>query len=87
MGDKPLLQKDTADGKAARTTIQTIVGFVAGLFTAVWQVPGVPEAVGHYFDTNGPGLLLALGISAAIAGTVGGAIAFVWNVLRGQKAS
>lgn len=86
MSDKPLLQKDTADGKAARTSLQAIPAFFAGLVVAIWSVPGVPEAISNYFAVNGPGLLVALGISAAVAGVVGGAIAFVWNILRGKKA-
>lgn len=85
MSDKPLLQKDTADGASARTSLQVIPAFFVGLALTIWQVPGVPEAIGKFSAANGPGVLLALGLAAGGAAVVGGTIAFIWNVLRGKK--
>lgn len=66
--------------KGIRTAIQTFIAtfvvFFTGLFWAVWNVPGVPEAVAVYVSDNLPTLAAGLGIST---GAVSGLLAYVWN--------
>jgi hypothetical protein len=70
---------DTALVRGARTGIQgfigTIVTFLVGLVMAVWNVPGVPEALLNYVGNN---LIL---VAAAVALPVG-VVSFVWNLIR-----
>lgn len=70
---------DTALVRGVRTFLQAILTFLGGLVVAVWNVPGVPEAVHTYVTSQGPGLLFTIGLPLAL-GT--GAVSFLWNVLR-----
>lgn len=60
--------------KGVRTGIQAIVGSVIGLIAVVWAVPGVPEAVVQYAQTNWLPILLTIGIPSGI-------VAFIQNKL------
>lgn len=68
-------QQDSAFSRGIRTSLQAASGFILGLFTTIWAVPGVPVAVMHYLTNNALALAVAFGISS-------GVIAFVWNLLR-----
>jgi hypothetical protein len=70
---------DSALIRGIRTTLQALLAFMVGLVLAVWQVPGVPEAVHTYISNNLPNTLLAFGLPLAL-GT--GLVSFLWNVLR-----
>jgi hypothetical protein len=52
--------------KGVRTGIQAMVGSVIGLIAVVWAVPGVPEAVANYAQTNWLPILLTIGIPSGI---------------------
>jgi hypothetical protein len=60
--------KDTAKGKGVRTAIQTVGGVILGLFTTVWAVDGVPEAVMNYLSTEA---IILVGTSSVFAGVIG----------------
>jgi hypothetical protein len=69
------MNKDTAVMRAVRTAIQTLAGVVLGLFTTVWAVPGVPDAVLTYLASNALVIGTAFGVPAGI-------VAFAWNYFR-----
>lgn len=69
------MSNDSALARGIRTGIQAFIGFLIGLLTTVWAVPGVPEAVLAYLHSNALQLALAFGVPAGIVG-------FAWNVLR-----
>lgn len=69
------MNNDSALARGIRTALQAFIGFLVGLLTTVWAVPGVPAAVLAYLQSNSLQLALAFGIPAGIVG-------FVWNVLR-----
>ena len=71
----PVIKGDTALIRGVRTTIQAVIGFFVGLFVVVWAVPGVPEAVISYLQTNWVSLALTFGVSTGTA-------SFVWNLFR-----
>lgn len=70
---------DSALVRGVRTVIHGALGvlvtFLVGLAMAVWNVPGVPDAVLSYVGAN---LLSVMGNVGLSAGTV----AFIWNVFR-----
>lgn len=70
-----LPSQDSATGRALKTAVQAIVGFVVGLVVVVWSVPGVPHAVLDYMRTNVFQLALFFGIPAGLT-------SFVWNLFR-----
>lgn len=74
-----MLNQDNAAARGIRTFLQALIGFVVGLFLAVWAVPGVPDAVTNYVTGNIGGLFALVGIPAALAGLVG----YIWNRARG----
>jgi len=70
-----LPQRDSATGRGLATVAQAIIGFGIGLFTVVWAVPGVPDAVINYVQGHIVELAIAFGISA-------GAVSSIWNWFR-----
>lgn len=70
-----LINKDTAVWRGIRTGLQAAIGLFVGAVLAVWNVPGVPDALYTYVANNVVGALLSVGIPAGIAG-------FVWNAMR-----
>lgn len=66
----------TPQQKGVRTFLQTVAGSLVGLVLAVWNVPGVPDAVVAYAKTNFAPLLVTL---AALVGVPAGLIAYVQN--------
>lgn len=48
--------------KGVRTGVQAVLGSLVGLVLVVWAVPGVPEAVINYAQTNWLPILLTVGI-------------------------
>jgi hypothetical protein len=70
-----ILNNDTAVARGIRTAIQAAAGFIIGLFTTIWAVPGVPDAIYQYLTGNAVKLAIAVGIPA-------GVVALVWNLLR-----
>lgn len=52
--------------KGVRTALQAIAGSLIGLVTVVWAVPGVPEAVVEYAQTNWLPILLSIGIPSGL---------------------
>ena len=66
----------TPEQKGVRTFLQTVGGSVVGLLLAVWNVPGVPEAVTAYARTNFVPLLVTL---AVLVGVPSGVIAYFQN--------
>lgn len=79
---KSILNKDTAVWRGVRTAIQSVPGFITGLFTVVWAVPGVQEAVSDYLSDNLPGLIALFFVGVLPASVIAGVIAFVWNARR-----
>ena len=70
---------DSATGRAIRAACFALFSFFIGLVVAVYNVPGVPEAVSSYLQSHIDELFLAVGIPVAL-GT--GAMSFVFNYLR-----
>lgn len=70
-----LPQTDSATGRAVKTAVQAIIGFMVGLIIAVWAVPGVPDAVWGYIQNNLLQVLLAVGLPAGVT-------SLVWNLFR-----
>lgn len=70
---------DTALVRGVRTSIQaalaTLLTFSVGCIFAVWNVPGVPDALLSYIYNNLPQCLMAIGLPTGI-------VSFIWNVLR-----
>lgn len=52
--------------KGVRTAFQSIIGAVIGLIAVVWAVPGVPEAVVQYLQTNWFLILLSIGVPSGL---------------------
>ena len=71
--------QDSATGRALKTFVQAVVGFIIGLAVAIWAVPGVPAAVHIYVINNLPQVLLTVGIPVAVSS---GIVSFIWNLLR-----
>lgn len=67
--------QDSSTGRALKTFAQAFIGFLVGLFVVVWHVPGVPQAVLNYLQTNAIQFALYFGVPA-------GVVAFVWNYFR-----
>ena len=57
-----------AKTRGLRTALQTLAGVALGLFTTVWAVEGVPEAVMNYLSSQA---LLLVGTSSVFAGVIG----------------
>jgi hypothetical protein len=74
-----LPSQDSATGRAIKTFIQALGGFIIGLGVAIWQVPGVPDAVQGYIVSNLPQVIVTIGIPVAVSS---GAISFIWNYFR-----
>lgn len=70
-----LPSQDSSTGRAGKTALQAVLGFVIGLFVVVWGVPGVPEAVIDYVKNNAVQILLLVGVPS-------GLVSFVWNFFR-----
>lgn len=70
-----LPSNDSATGRGLKTAFQAMVGFVIGLATVIWAVPGVPEAVMSYMQDNLSSVLLMVGASS-------GVVSFIWNLFR-----
>lgn len=66
---------DTALVRGVRTTIQTFIGAFVGLIAVVWAVPGVPEAVIGFVQSNLLSLVVAVGIPTGLT-------SFLWNLAR-----
>lgn len=66
--------------KGIRTSVQAFVGFVLtfilGLFTVVWGVAGVPEAVSSYLASQAVPIAVFFGIPV---GAVSGVVAYLQN--------
>ncbi len=73
-----LPNKDSATQRGLKTVAQSAIGFIVGLIAVVWTVPGVPEAVLSYVQTNLVQILLTVGIPSALAS---GATSFIWNTV------
>lgn len=60
----------TPTQKGVRTFIQTLGGLLVGLLIAVWNVPGVPEAIVAYVQANFvplfAGLLVTVGLPSGL---------------------
>lgn len=69
------INQDTAVWRGIRTGLQAAIGLFVGAVLAVWNVPGVPDALYTYVSGNVVAALLSIGIPAGLAG-------FVWNALR-----
>lgn len=67
--------QDSATGRAIKTAVWSISGFVIGLFVTVWAVPGVPNAVVQYAQQNWAQIALTIGIPSGVA-------SFIFNYLR-----
>ena len=65
--------------KGLRTAAQAIVGAFVGLLIVVWAVPGVPEAVIHYLQSNVVELLVSIGIPSGLA-------SWGWNAFEASRA-
>jgi len=74
-----LPKQDSSTGRAIKTAVQAIVGFVVGLVVVVWNVPGVPHAVVSYTQTHLVDVVIAVGVPTALAS---GLTSFFWNFLR-----
>jgi len=68
--------KNTPEGKGLRTAYQAIAGTVVAFFYGLWNLPGVPEYVHNFIQTEGFSLLLVL---AAMVGIPAGLIAYAQN--------
>lgn len=73
-----LLNNDSAKGRGFRTFIQAVVGFVVGLITAVWAVPGVSDVAVEYITKNLVNTLVLVGFPTVATGVV----SWLWNVVR-----
>lgn len=67
--------QDSATGRALKTGVQAIFGFMIGLIVTVWAVPGVPNAIFNYLEGHIIEVLLVVGIPS-------GLVSMVWNYLR-----
>lgn len=67
--------QDSATGRGVKTAVQAMVGFLVGLFLAIWTVPGVPEVVTAYAKENLVSVLLVVGVPS-------GLVSFGWNYFR-----
>lgn len=54
--------KNSPLGKGVRTSLQSLVGVLVGLFLTIWAVPGVPEAVAKYAVDNLAQIALLVGV-------------------------
>lgn len=70
-----LPSQDSAVGRALKTFVQAIVGFIIGLAITVWAVPGVPDAIWEYVRGNFVQVLLTVGVPSGLT-------SLVWNLLR-----
>lgn len=68
----------TPTQKGVRTFFQTLGGLLVGLILAVWNVPGVPEAIVAYAKTNFVALFMSL---IVLVGLPSGLIAYFQNRL------
>lgn len=74
-------QPKTPAVRGVRTFCQTVGGLFVGLVAAVWNVPGVPDAVHGYVVGNFVPLLVA---SAGFVGIPAGLIAFAQHRLANK---
>lgn len=65
-----------------RTLAQSAGGALVGLLAAVWNVPGVPEAVVNYAQHNFVPLLITF---ITLVGVPSAVIAYVQNKLEAKK--
>ena len=70
-----LPQQDSATGRAIKTFVQTVIGFLAGLIVVLWAVPGVPHAVLQYVQQNLVQVLIVVGVPSGLT-------SLVWNLFR-----
>jgi hypothetical protein len=56
----------TAVALGVRTFLKDSLKVIAGLLTVIWAVPGVPEAVTSYLETNLLNLSVGLGIGTGV---------------------
>lgn len=75
MGAVRLPTQDSSTGRAVKTFVQAIIGFVVGLLVTVWAVPGVPHAVLDYLQKNFLQIALLFGVPSGLS-------SFIWNWLR-----
>ena len=66
------MDKNTAQGKAARTGIQTIVGAIVAFFVGLWQIEGVSE----YVSSAAPSTIITI---LGVLGLSSGVVAFLQN--------
>lgn len=79
MNNPRLPTQDSATGRGLKTFVQAVIGFIIGLTIALFNVPGVPDAVVSYVQKHAVEMLLGFGLPVSIS--TGGA-SFVWNLLR-----
>ena len=72
------MQSKTPTQKGVRTFFQTLGGLLIGLVLAVWNVPGVPEAIVAYAQVNFVPLFMSL---LVLVGLPSGLIAYFQNRL------
>ena len=65
-----------------RWLAQSAIGAVIGLFLAVWEVPGVPETINEYAQTNFLPLFITLLVLVGIPTAV---VTFVQNYLETRR--
>lgn len=70
-----LPQQDSSTGRAIKTAVQAMIGFVAGLIVVVWGVPGVPETVLGYVQQHLVEVLIIVGVPSGLT-------SFAWNLMR-----
>lgn len=73
---KNVTNKETPEGKSARTVVQAAFGVVTAFFAGLWALPGVPEYVTEFAKTEGVGFLFYL---LAFVGIPAGILAFFMN--------
>lgn len=69
------ITKDSAVYRGIVTAVQAFIALAVGLFTTVWAIPGVPEAVISYLQNYA----VQLGVSGAL---LTGLVSLAWNLVR-----
>lgn len=70
-----LPNQDSATGRAIKTGLQSVIGFIVGLAIVIWTVPGVPAAIISYLQDNLIQVLLIVGIPSGLTSGI-------WNIIR-----
>lgn len=80
------MNKNTPRAKGIRTGLQAVGGFIVGLFTVVWAVPGVPEAVTGYLLDNWLAVVASFGISTGLFAGLASWLQNRWEDRQMEKA-